>query len=83
MLREDSNQPFWKEKFLAGLPFFLGEKVSSIKQEYGNPIPYESLTYGQLISIIQKEGLKICQDIKLQKSLKYEMNKTKKELGSF
>jgi hypothetical protein len=27
MLREDSNQPFWKEKFLAGLPILLGEKV--------------------------------------------------------
>ena len=27
MLREDSNQPFWKEKFLAGLPTLLGERV--------------------------------------------------------
>jgi len=27
MLREDSNQPFWKEKFLASLPILLGEKV--------------------------------------------------------
>ena len=27
MLREDSNQPFWKEKFLAGLPKLLGEEV--------------------------------------------------------
>ena len=38
MLREDSNQDFWKEKFLAGLPYFLGEKVrNNIKQQFGNP----------------------------------------------
>ncbi|ESQ30993.1 hypothetical protein EUTSA_v10012124mg [Eutrema salsugineum] len=27
LLRLDSNQPFWKEKFLAGLPTLQGEKV--------------------------------------------------------
>jgi hypothetical protein len=27
MLRKDSNQPFWKEIFLAGLLILLGEKV--------------------------------------------------------
>ncbi|CAA0834150.1 Unknown protein, partial [Striga hermonthica] len=27
MLKEDSSQPFWKEKFLAGLPNLLGKKV--------------------------------------------------------
>ncbi|XP_050222444.1 uncharacterized protein LOC126672532 [Mercurialis annua] len=29
VLREDSNQPFWKEKFLAGLPTLLGEKFNT------------------------------------------------------
>src|SRR5262249_27331748 len=84
MLRDDSNQPFWKEKFLAGLPTLLGEKVrTKIKDQHDNSIPYDNLTYGHLISYIQKEGLKICQDIKLQRQLKWEMQKTKKELGSF
>ena len=27
MLREDSNQPFWKEKFLAGLPRIMRVKL--------------------------------------------------------
>ena len=27
MLREDSNQPLWKKKFLVGLPILLGERV--------------------------------------------------------
>ena len=31
----------------------------------------------------QKEGLKICQDLKLQKHLKWEMKRTRQELGSF
>ncbi|KAG5247564.1 JHL23C [Salix suchowensis] len=85
MLREDSNQPFWKEKFLAGLPILLGEKVrNKIKDSFSTKlIPYDQLTYGELVSFTQKEGLKICQDLKLQKQLKWEMKRTKQELGSF
>ena len=74
----------WKEKFLAGLPTLLGEKVrNSIKALYDNRIPYDELTYGELISFVNKEGLKICQDLKLQKRLKIELRKSKQELGSF
>uniref|UniRef100_A0A6N2L1H1 DUF7746 domain-containing protein n=1 Tax=Salix viminalis TaxID=40686 RepID=A0A6N2L1H1_SALVM len=85
MLREDSNQPFWKEKFLAGLPILLGEKVrNKIKDTFSTKlIPYDQLTYGELVSFTQKEGLQICQDLKLQKLLKWEMKRTKQELGSF
>jgi hypothetical protein len=85
MLREDSNQPFWKEKFLTGLPILLGEKVrNKIKDTFTTKtIPYDQLTYGELVSFTQKEGLKICQDLKLQKHLKWEMKRTRQELGSF
>ena len=85
MLREDSNQPFWKEKFLAGLPTLLGERVrNTLRQASGSHIiSYDHLTYGELISTTQKEGLKICQDLKLQKHLKWELKKSKKELGTF
>ena len=84
MLREDSNHATWKEKFIAGLPTLLGERVrTSLRIDYGNPIPYQNLTYGQLISQTQREGLKICQDLKLQRHLKWEMRKTKQELGTF
>ena len=45
MLREDSNQPFWKEKFLAGLPKLLGEKVrNTIRSSHDNQIPYDQFT---------------------------------------
>ena len=67
-LRDDTNHITWKEKFLAGLPTLLREKVRNfIKTLYDNRIPYDELTYGELVSFINKEGLKICQDLKLQK----------------
>ncbi|KAH9800593.1 hypothetical protein KPL71_000725 [Citrus sinensis] len=83
-LRDDANHITWKEKFLVGLPTLLGEKVrNSIKALYDNRIPYDELTYGELISFVNKEGLKICQDLKLQKRLKWELKKSKQELGGF
>ncbi|KAH9745864.1 hypothetical protein KPL70_004238 [Citrus sinensis] len=83
-LRDDANHITWKEKFLAGLPTLLGEKVRNfIKALYDNRIPYDELTYGELVSFVNKEGLKICQDLKLQKRLKWELKKSKQELGSF
>ncbi|KRG89538.1 hypothetical protein GLYMA_20G030000v4 [Glycine max] len=83
--REDSQQPFWKEKFLAGLPRSLGEKVrDKIRSQSANgDIPYESLSYSQLISYVQKVALKICQDDKIQRQLAKEKAQTKKDLGSF
>ncbi|KAH9793053.1 hypothetical protein KPL71_004401 [Citrus sinensis] len=53
-----------------------GEKVrNSIKALYDNRIPYDVLTYGELVSFVNKEGLKICQDLKLQKRLKWELKR--------
>ncbi|KAH1254682.1 hypothetical protein GmHk_04G011067 [Glycine max] len=80
--REDSQQPFWKEKFLAGLPRSLGNKVrDKIRSQSANgDIPYESLSYGQLISYVQKVALKICQDDKIQRQLAKEKAQTKKDL---
>ncbi|XP_027934064.1 uncharacterized protein LOC114189651 [Vigna unguiculata] len=83
--REDSQQPFWKEKFLAGLPRSLGdkvrEKIRSLTPD--NIIPYDHLTYGQLISYVQKTALEICQNDKLQRQLAKEKSQSRKELGTF
>ncbi|KAG5142871.1 hypothetical protein JHK82_018566 [Glycine max] len=70
--REDSQQPFWKEKFLAGLPRSLGDKVrDKIRSQSANgDIPYEVAS-------------KICQDDKIQRQLAQEKAQTKKDLGSF
>ena len=60
MFKEDSSQPFWKEKFYVGLPMLLEKKVrNSIRQAFGSHIiPYDQFTYGEMISLTQK-GLKI------------------------
>uniref|UniRef100_A0A0R0GG52 DUF7588 domain-containing protein n=1 Tax=Glycine max TaxID=3847 RepID=A0A0R0GG52_SOYBN len=81
--REDSQQPFWKENFLAGLPRSLGEKVRDKihSQSTNGDIPYESLSYGQLISYVQKVALKICQDDTIQRQLAKEKAQTKRDLG--
>ncbi|XP_057730500.1 uncharacterized protein LOC130945821 [Arachis stenosperma] len=83
--REDSQQPFWKEKFLAGLPKSLGDKVRD-KIRSLTPdgiIPYDELSYGQLISFIQKVALKICQDDKIQRQLAREKTQNRIDLGTF
>jgi len=84
MLREDSNQLFWKEKFIIELPNILGERVrNKIKDTFISKIvPYDQLTYGELVNFTQKEGLKICQDLKLQRHLKWELRRTWQELSS-
>ena len=80
MLRSDSNQPFLKENFLAGIPKLLGEKVrAKLREKFEGSIPYERLTYGDLVSQIHKESLQICTNFKLQK----EEDLTEKELGTF
>ena len=77
-LKDDANHITWKEKFFASLPTLLGEKVkNSIKVLYDNHIPYDELTYGELVSFVNKKGLKICQDLKLQKRLKLELRRSK------
>ncbi|KAG4968216.1 hypothetical protein JHK87_033867 [Glycine soja] len=83
--REDSQQSFWKEKFLAGLLRLLGDKIRDKirSQSVNGDIPYDNLSYGQLISYVQKLALKICQDDKIQRQLAKEKAQTKRDLGSF
>ena len=47
--RTDVNKPYWKERFLNGLPKSFSQRVQMrIKAMYNGIIPYDSLTYGQL-----------------------------------
>ena len=66
MTRSDARASFWKEKLLYGLPRAFNEKVQKSRREKNNgTIPYEELTYGDLISEVKKEGLKLCSRPKL------------------
>ena len=54
--RPDVNQPYWKERFLNGLPKSFSQRVQlRIKEMYNGVIPYDSLTYGQLSNFTNKK----------------------------
>ncbi|KAL2480505.1 Uncharacterized protein Adt_33471 [Abeliophyllum distichum] len=72
MTREYCKSAFWKERFIAGLPKLFAERVRhAIKDEYPN-LPYDILTFGEIIGFINKEGLSLCNDLKLKAKLKGE-----------
>ena len=81
--RNDCQQSYWKEKFIAGLPYFFAQKVRlNVANNDGN-IDYPSLTYGDIISSINKIGLWLCNDLILKNQINKEKRYAKKELGTF
>ena len=84
MIRPDCNLDYWKERFISGLPPLFADKVRTKIQDRNNgSIPYNNLTYGDLVSTINIVALELCTDIKLRHQLKKEQSSSKKELGSF
>lgn len=84
MTRGDYNQAFWKEKFLAGLPSVLTEKVKQkIREHNQNTIPYDNLTSGDLVNTINMVGLNIYNDLRMKSQLKRKQLENKQALGSF
>ncbi|CAL8990427.1 unnamed protein product [Prunus brigantina] len=54
MLTDDSNQLFWKEKFVNGLPNLFAHKIrTTLSNEQGH-IDWNNLTYGNIISTINQ-----------------------------
>jgi hypothetical protein len=84
MLRTDSFKPYWKEKFIDGLPSLFAHKV---KDELVNSITgfidYENLTYGDLFSIIKKLDIKMCVDHNIIRQQLKNAKKAKYEMGNF
>ncbi|GAV88836.1 zf-CCHC domain-containing protein, partial [Cephalotus follicularis] len=84
LTREDANQPYWKEKFITGLPTLFAKKIKNkYREKHKGVVPYDKLTYGDIVSTITKTGLEICYDIKMSKQIKRESKTYKKELGDF
>ena len=65
--REDCRQPYWKEKFISGLPSLFSQRIfNKLSELIGkSPIPFEQITFGQLLSFIKKEGISLCNELKL------------------
>ena len=84
MSRHICGSHYWKEKFISGLPTLFAEKVRQIIRNIHNGrIPYESLTYRELITFVNNEGLALCTDLKLKSQMKKEKPDNRKELGKF
>ena len=81
MHRSDCNSPFWKEKFINGLPRLFGEKVKETLSTPLGVIDYDNLTYGDISSIIRIEGMKMFRDLKIQSQA--SKSKAKYEVGNF
>ena len=81
MHRSDYNSPFWKEKFINGLPRLFGEKFKEILCNLLGVIDYDNLTYEDISSVICSEGMKMCRDMKIQSQA--SKSKAKYEVGNF
>ena len=81
----DANQNYWKAKFIDGLPALFAEKVRQRlrDQHDGHTIPYDHLTYGDIISTCTQTGISLCNDLKLQYQLKQQNLTGRRELGEF
>jgi hypothetical protein len=84
MLRVDSQKPYWKAKFIDGLPSLFAHKVKNdlINANTGL-IDYEKLTYGDLFSTVKKLGIKMCIDQKMIRQQLKNAKKAKYEMGNF
>ena len=73
--------PFWKEKFINGLPTLFGQKVKETLASPLGVIDYNNLTYGDISSTIRSEGMKMCRDLKIQSQA--SKSKAKYKVGNF
>ena len=60
-----------------------GKGSETLREKRHGTIPYDDLTYGDLISELKKEGLKLCSQLRLQYKIKKDLKAFKKDLGSF
>ena len=81
MHRSDCNSPFWKEKFINGLPILFGGKVKETLSTLLGVIYYDNLTYGDISNTIRSERMKMCRDLKIQSLA--SKNEAKYEVGNF
>ncbi|KAG7958992.1 hypothetical protein I3843_10G049000 [Carya illinoinensis] len=52
MLRDDSQKPYWKEKFIDGLPRLFAIKVNDSLTDISGYLNYDNYTYGDIVNII-------------------------------
>ena len=83
MLRKDCHKPYWKERFIDGLPPIFAHKGKQVLMGKNDSIEYDNLTYGDIFSAIKKLGINMCNDEKLLKYQLQTKKKAKYEMGNF
>ena len=83
MHRSDCNSPFWNEKFINGLPSLFAHKVRETFSSPSGVIDYDNLAYGNISSVIRREGLKMSIDMKIQNQANKDKRRAKYEVGNF
>nr|KAJ0224851.1 hypothetical protein LSAT_V11C100042530 [Lactuca sativa] len=76
---------WYKENYLVKV--FLRPDCKEVRQKlrenFNNFIPYQNLTYGNLINYINKEGLIVCADLRSKEKVKKDIINSKNDLGNF
>ena len=57
MFQKNCYKPYWKEKFIVGLPPIFALKVKQELMGKNDSINYDNLTYGDILSTIKKIGI--------------------------
>lgn len=67
LTKDYCHQPFWKEKFVAGLFSIFTKKVRiKLREQNNNKILYDKLIYRDLINVINTEGLNLYNDLRIK-----------------
>ena len=83
MIRKDCLKPYWKEKYIAGLPPLFAHKLKRELIGKNDSFDYNNLTYGDIFSTIKKLGINMCNDQKMVKQQLKNSRKAKYEMGNF
>ncbi|KAK9714056.1 hypothetical protein RND81_06G068600 [Saponaria officinalis] len=79
----ESSSAHWKAKFIDGLPHLFAERVKTILRDQSGSIPYNEYSYGRLIGACTEQGLKLCNEIKLNQQIKRQNLAERNQVGDF
>ncbi|KAK9672780.1 hypothetical protein RND81_12G124400 [Saponaria officinalis] len=78
----ESSSAHWKAKFIDGLPHLFAERVKTVLRDQSGSIPYNEYSYGRLIGACTEQGLKLCNEIKLNVRISLNKRKASREINN-
>ncbi|KAG9458589.1 hypothetical protein H6P81_003097 [Aristolochia fimbriata] len=83
MTLPDAANPYWKQRFIEGLPSQFATKVKEgLRQNPNEEVNWNALHYGHLQAACTQQGLALCNDLRLKKQLKQD-HISAKTMGEF